>query len=141
MKALDLAKYIVDKCTRENQPISNLQLQKILFYIQRECLRTYDQPIFLAEIEAWKFGPVVRVVYFHFCGSGGNRIRFKFHNIHELKVDFKEIVDEIVEEKRQQEPWALVNDTHCPQGAWCQIFDSGAGEHDVIPIELIKELG
>ena len=34
--ALTIAKYIIDKCTEENSPISNLQLQKILYYIQSE---------------------------------------------------------------------------------------------------------
>ena len=37
-KAIDLSKYIVSKCVRDNIPISNLQLQKILYYIQREFL-------------------------------------------------------------------------------------------------------
>ena len=32
-KALEIAKYVIDKCTRENNPISDLQLQKILYYI------------------------------------------------------------------------------------------------------------
>lgn len=31
--ALDMAKYIIDKCTKDRSPISNLQLQKILYYI------------------------------------------------------------------------------------------------------------
>ena len=33
--ALDVSKYIVSKCTRDGHPISNLQLQKILYYVQR----------------------------------------------------------------------------------------------------------
>ncbi len=141
MKALDLAKYIVDKCARENQPISNLQLQKILFYIQRECLRTYDEPAFFAEIEAWKFGPVVRIVYYHFCGSGGNPIRFKFQNLDQTKIKFKDIVDRVVEEKRKVNPWEMVDDTHTSGGAWDRVFGEGEGEFQVIPNELINERG
>ena len=38
-KATELAKYIVTKCTNEDQPITNLQLQKILYYIQKEFLK------------------------------------------------------------------------------------------------------
>ena len=37
--ALSMAKYIIDKCTKDEYPISNLQLQKILYYIQREFLQ------------------------------------------------------------------------------------------------------
>ena len=36
--AIDLSKYIVSKCIHERQPISNLQLQKILYYIQKDFL-------------------------------------------------------------------------------------------------------
>ena len=36
--AMDLAKYIVSKCYYDGCPISNLQLQKILYYIQKEFL-------------------------------------------------------------------------------------------------------
>ena len=38
--ALDIAKYIIDKCTRENLAISNLQLQKILYYVQKTFLQS-----------------------------------------------------------------------------------------------------
>lgn len=35
-KAADLANYIVDKCIKDNAPITNLQLQRILGYPQFE---------------------------------------------------------------------------------------------------------
>ena len=37
--AIDLSKYIVSKCIRDDHPISNLQLQKILYYIQKDFLK------------------------------------------------------------------------------------------------------
>ena len=39
LSALDLSKYIITKCMNDRKPISNLQLQKILYYIQVEFLR------------------------------------------------------------------------------------------------------
>ena len=35
-KALDLANYIVDKCIKDDAPITNLQLQRILYFIQKD---------------------------------------------------------------------------------------------------------
>ena len=32
--ASQLAHYVVDKCTKDGKPVSNLQLQKILYFIQ-----------------------------------------------------------------------------------------------------------
>lgn len=34
--AMEITKYIINKCTKEKHPISNLQLQKILYYIQKK---------------------------------------------------------------------------------------------------------
>lgn len=62
LDALTLAKYIVSKCTTDQCPISNLQLQKILYYIQVDFLKRTEQPVFSDNIEAWKFGPVVGYV-------------------------------------------------------------------------------
>ena len=36
MDAVNIAKYIVDKCITDNQLITNLAVQKILFFIQKE---------------------------------------------------------------------------------------------------------
>ena len=62
---LELAKYIVAKCIKDECPISNLQLQKILYYIQRDFLHKLDRPAFSENIEAWPFGSVVPDVYYY----------------------------------------------------------------------------
>ena len=64
-KALELAKYVVSKCIQDDNPISNLQLQKILFYIQRDYLQNENRAAFADEIEAWRFGPVVPLSLIH----------------------------------------------------------------------------
>jgi uncharacterized phage-associated protein len=48
-------------CGTDQHPISNLQLQKILYYIQKTFLEN-GMVAFDDEIEAWKFGPVVPAV-------------------------------------------------------------------------------
>ena len=37
--ALDIAKYIITKCNKDGFPISNLQLQKILYNLQKFFLQ------------------------------------------------------------------------------------------------------
>lgn len=39
MKALDVAKYIINKCIELNKPISNLQLQKIMYFVHLGYLK------------------------------------------------------------------------------------------------------
>lgn len=136
--ALNIAKYIIDKCTRENRPVSNLQLQKILYYIQREFLQQ-GKMAFSEEIEAWQFGPVVPEVYKQYCGFGAIPIRMRY-NI-QINQDDIWIIDSIVEKKRILNPWDMVSDTHSEGKAWDLIYRNGSGDHQVIPKEMIRDKG
>ena len=60
---LDVAKYVIFYSNEKKYDISNLKLQKILYFIQAEFLVSENEPCFYEEIEAWNFGPVVPEVY------------------------------------------------------------------------------
>lgn len=140
-QAVDLSKYIVTKCATDNYPISNLQLQKILYFIQKAYLNQ-ETRAFSDEIEAWQFGPVVPNVYYYFSGYGAMPIgdEYDCSGLALTIADYR-IIDPIVEEKRLLAPWDLVNETHKQGGAWDKIYRNGLGNHQVIPINLIKEFG
>ena len=115
--ALDLAKYVVTKCTKEDAPISNLQLQKILYYIQKTFLQERHVRGFSDEIEAWQFGPVVPNVYFHFSGFGAMPISMEYIDVDIDPLDAS-LINPLIEDKRNLNPWELVEETHKPGGAW-----------------------
>ena len=138
-KAMELSTYIVSKCINEDCPISNLQLQKILYYIQKAFLNRGDRA-FSDNIEAWQFGPVVPNVYDHYCGYGAMPISFSSIKYDVAKED-KQLIDSIVESKRVLAPWDLVEETHKKGGAWDKTYKNGSGSHEVIPTELIKAVG
>lgn len=137
MTALKLAKYTVTKCVDESCPISNLQLQKILYYIQRDHLKKHNTPAFEDDIEAWKFGPVVPEVYYAFCYYGAMPIRNRYENI-DISTCDKALIDGIIETKRKMEPWDLVEETHKTNGAWDKTFTKSHGKPSVIPLDLIR---
>lgn len=136
--ALSIAKYTIDKCTIEKKPISNLQLQKILYYIQREFLQQ-GVIAFSENIEAWQFGPVVPEVYKQYCGFGALPIRMRY--VIDIQADDKKIINPIIEKKRILNPWDMVSDTHSSGKAWDLIYKDGLGDHQVIPQELIRKKG
>lgn len=69
--ALDIAKYIIKKEAQEGRAVSNLRLQKLLYFVQAQFLVYAGVPCFSESIEAWSFGPVVPAVYheYKFYGS------------------------------------------------------------------------
>lgn len=67
--AEQIADYFVylasQKMADENTPegISPLKLQKLLYFGQAASLALFDKKLFKEDIEAWKYGPVVPVIY------------------------------------------------------------------------------
>lgn len=138
-RAVDLANYIVDKCIKDNTPITNLQPQRILYFVQKDFLKRGSQA-FSDDIEAWEFGPVVPNVYFDFCGFGAMPILFISRDtVPNLSTD-KNIIDNIVENKRSLTPWEIAKETSKITGAWSKVYDNGKGSQRIIPVDLIKEL-
>lgn len=136
--ARDVAMHIVRTCSDEGRPISNLQLQKILYFCQERSYRDVGRPLFGDDFEAWRYGPVVPDVYRLFSLFGGEKIRRKVEDRY-LEDYERAIVDAVAREKRQMQPWDLVAETHRPGSPWAKTYDGGAGNGRVIPKRLIRE--
>ena len=54
--------------------LSNLKLQKMLYYEQGFHLALFGTPLFSDSIEAWMYGPVVPAVYEYYKSCGNNGI-------------------------------------------------------------------
>lgn len=139
--AMDVAEYIVSKCSRERHQISNLQLQKILYYTQRHFLQNKRRALFSDDIEAWRYGPVVSDVYYRFSGFGVMTIYYSQLNTPPIVSGDLRAIDNIVEEKRTLNPWSMVDDTHKSGKAWDMVYRSGLGNKQIIPKELIASYG
>lgn len=64
MKAEEVAKYILSLADyKKGQEISNLALQKLLYYCQGYFLAYTGNRLFEEDIEAWQYGPVVPKIY------------------------------------------------------------------------------
>lgn len=134
--ACEIAEYVVSKCNDDGYPISNLQLQKIMYFIQKSYLKSTGSPAFSDVIEAWQFGPVVPVVYYHYCGYGAMYIT-ENHDNSSINPEDREKFDDVILAKRSVNPWDLVEETHKSGGAWDKVFENGIGNRKIIPIDLI----
>ena len=88
MKALEIAKYFLFLARSKNagDTLSNLKLQKMLYYAQGHFLAIYHKPLFDDRIEAWDHGPVVRDVYNTFKKYQSNSVSFE--EIEDFETDF-----------------------------------------------------
>ena len=135
MKGLDVAKYIVDKCYREGKPITNLHLQKVLYFVQGEYFRQTGQFLIDEDFLAWQYGPVLKDVYEEFRWYYSSRI-YETHSIN-ICQEIRDIIDPIIEERRNKTAGMLVNESHKPGGAWHKTYDGS--KQTIIPKSRIQE--
>lgn len=130
-------KIIASTDASQGDLISNLKLQKLLYYMQGFFIAVFDKKLFANEIEAWQYGPVVREIYEHFKEFGSGAIILKAEaDIQDLPKEENELFYEVMEEYGQFSAIKLMNMTH-QELPWKKVFhENPQGE---IPYALLKE--
>lgn len=137
--AMDVAKYIITRCTNMGKPISNLKLQKMLYFLWIGFFEITGEILFNNDICAWQLGPVVPDVYYEYCSYAGLPINAKYLNT--IERSDKKILDDLIEKYIDISAFQMVNLTHVSGGAWDTIYRDGIGNRSVIPFQLIIDKG
>ncbi len=138
--ALSIARYIITRCNESGMLISNLKLQKILYFLWIEYYNQTGKYLFLDNFCAWQFGPVVPEVYYEYCVYGGRTINAIYKET--LGDSYTEkIIDNVLEQYMTLTVGELVERSHRKKSAWDSVYDNGNGKGKVIPFWMIKECG
>ena len=130
-------KIIASTNTEQGETISNLKLQKLLYYMQGFFIAVFDKKLFENEIEAWQYGPVVREMYEHFKEFGSGTITLKADvEILDLSEAESQLFNDVMEEYGQFSAIKLMNMTH-EELPWKNVFNKNPqGE---ISYDLLSE--
>jgi uncharacterized phage-associated protein len=111
--ALDIANYFIFKASNDEDLISNLKLQKLVYYAQGLSLALSGNPLFSEEIEAWTYGPVIPNLYHYYKHHGSNGIPAD-PNFYPEKIDkdTRDLLDEIYTVFGQFSAHRLVDISH-----------------------------
>lgn len=92
--------------------LTNLKLQKLLYYIQGWHLAQTGQPAFAEEIQAWREGPVVPEVYQTFKNLGTRPIVEAPTRRPHLTDDLRDMVEQVWEKYKAFSGYELSDMTH-----------------------------
>jgi len=111
--AIDIAYKILAKGTEtENGDlISNMKLQKMLYYMQGFHLAFFGTSLFDEDLEAWMYGPVVPSVYDHFKTNGNKGIAYTGETV-KLTDEQEDMFNEVFRVYGNYSATGLMNMTH-----------------------------
>lgn len=98
--------------TAGGELMSNLKLQKMLYYEQGYHLAKFGAPLFDDDIEAWMYGPVVPGVYYHFNAFGSTGISPEKEETIALNALEEKLFDEVYRAYSPYSAIGLMNMTH-----------------------------
>lgn len=135
--ALEVARYIITCCSKLDRPVSNLKLQKMLYFVWVEFYKETGRYLFHDEICAWQLGPVVPEVYYEYCSHAGKPI-YAFYSA-SIDEESGAVLDRIISKYIDIPAYKLVDRTHAPGTAWDVVYKNGLGNRMPIPFNLIIE--
>lgn len=126
-----IANFVLDYATEKGVGVSNLSLNKIVYFLHVAYLHEYGTPLISAKIEAWDHGPVFRELYHQFKSSGREDIVGKARKLDAFSGEYREAEydlenDEAVFLAKQCDSLIrlsagrLVGLSHVQDGAWHQ---------------------
>lgn len=132
--ANEVAQYFLTLVDEESGDLmTNLKLQKLLYYAQGWYLALYHRPLFHDPIEAWLHGPVVPSVYRQYSEWGSQPIsRSEDFDPDSFDSDMQSFLNEVYEVYGQFSAWKLRNMTH-EEEPWLK-----AQQGHVISLEVME---
>lgn len=129
--ASNVARYFISIANDEDSgdSISNLKLQKLLYYAQGVHLALHDEPLFREPIKAWEHGPVVPEVYRDYARHGSSNIPNTRIDHSTFSEKERQTMDEVYQVFGQFSAWKLRNMTH-DEPPWKDTRPNGTITHE-----------
>lgn len=128
-KAMDIARLLIWQTnTEQGDLITNLKLQKLLFYQQGFWLAEYGEPLFAERVEAWAYGPVVPEIYHAFkrYGRAALDVQKEGHEMHFAPAERERFFYCVYEVFVQYSASGLMRMTH-EEAPWKAAWSCGKG--------------
>lgn len=138
---IDLSYFIIKRTNDNNNPISHLQLQKMLFFLQKMNLERNKVPLFKEKIYAWDFGTMIREVYNEFCVFSSLKIvltdiEYKTHLEKISKIELEDFLLNYIDEFSKKKSWEI---SLIKNEIWKKKYDNGNGFKKLITLDDIKK--
>ena len=115
--AIDIANWFLNENRKQmnfedSEFITNLKLQKLLYYAQGCYLAQKGESLFKEDFLAWEHGPVIRTIYDKFKKFGANGIQYEEDYEEKIDEDTIELLRRVYNKFAQYTAWKLRDMTH-----------------------------
>lgn len=95
---LSAAEYFIVRAYEDktDADMTNMKLQKLLYYAQSLHLALYDEPLFDEDVQAWRYGPVCPSAYAFYCDYASNQLPIPTcETLSSAPLEIKKLLEEV----------------------------------------------
>lgn len=104
----NVADYFLALANETGETVTNLKLQKLVYYAQAWYLANFGNPLFEEDFEAWVHGPVIPQLYHQYKEKGSEPI-LTSKNLNDVKANFPQETLEFL---------SMVSEAYLSEGAY-----------------------
>ncbi|KCZ99319.1 Panacea domain-containing protein [Hyphomonas oceanitis] len=128
-----ICNYIIAASLRNERPVTNLALQKLLYLTHAHYVMRYDKPLVTGYFEAWQFGPVMPAIYKELKPFGRRPINRLFEDIDLFSGEVRplppvddaatlDLLRDVLYHYEKFSAGQLVDVTHASHGPWDHVW-------------------
>lgn len=136
LSAHDAAIYIIGWCLNHGIEITNLKLQKLLYFVQGEYCKAKDTRLISDDFYAWELGPVIPRVYVEYSVFASATLPL-LKPIDSINVKDPDMIDKILKKYAYDMTWNLVEKSR-QQDPWKYNYEI-FGDGELIPYQSIAD--
>lgn len=134
LTAVKVAEYIIYEAKKRKMPVTNTKLQKLLYFVQGIYLAKHNKKAFEDNIIAWKYGPVIKDIYYKYSLYGAEPIITVKKYDSKISLMLTNAIDIVLESFLDVNQTDLIEETIKPGSPW-----SYTDIDDVILVDDIKD--
>lgn len=145
MKAIDVACILLFEGDKIGRQLTNLDIQKLVYFAHGWHLALSDSPLIDEEVQAWKHGPVIPSLYNQFKTYGfdpipSSKVKRMCSDITTLDQTEVSFVQAVFSVYKRYSTFELVRLTHAGETPWDRVIkEYGNARNVVIPDEYMRE--
>jgi uncharacterized phage-associated protein len=129
-----IANFVLDFCDEKSRGITNLSLQKIVYFCHVWSLIQLRRPLVKHQFEAWQYGPVLQYLYREFKNYDDRPIESRASRInvetgvreivpYRFDAETEELLGRVVDFYSRLRPGDLVALSHAKGGPWDEVWN------------------
>ena len=120
-KLKDVINFIIMYSEKSQDPLTNMRLNKFLYFAQGHSFKRLGRPLFDEDFKAWDYGPVIPEVYHQYKDLGKEAIsEVKDYDPNSLTSDEIDYLLDVLCEYDNYSTGALVSKSHIDNGPWAE---------------------